>query len=443
MGFDSKKYVPKDLSMDSYKSVDVDFNAVNYENNSVESEVNNSEVESMDFSSMNSNKNTDNTNVIGAITGVGYGRMTEKEQIQQKVENAEKSTLDVIHLHSFGSKDSNPNMLAGYSGMVFSRGEVVPAHDSNNAAAVEGIDYGNMLDDGFTPQGYTFNNGYTFISGYSSGELSRIYVYDKNGNFVCNINCESEAHVGGISIDESNDILFVTDVDGKVYAYDYSQMDFDKGKSIDITDYKLEVLLNGKDVNINHDVGNSSTLYACDGKLYITNFDDGTYSQVSEVNYEYKKSTSVNETGRIELEVVNPNDDLPDEYKKTLQGIPGVQGIAKYKNDSGKEYFVFSSSYGWYDSRIAIYERDGDDLKRVSYKYYDTPYMEGIYIDDKGDIYTMYEKGRILPNHETEKIGNVNDIAAEKGKPDAYKEKKFEDIGKEYGDKFREKHGYK
>lgn len=87
------------------------------------------------------------------------------------------------------------------------------------------LNYENIISDGYTPQGITTIDGQIFITAYKSGENSRIYIYDEStseykGKLILN----NKAHVGGITYDEENGIIFVTGTKGSVNTYSYDRI---------------------------------------------------------------------------------------------------------------------------------------------------------------------------------------------------------------------------
>ena len=64
--------------------------------------------------------------------------------------------------------------------------------------------------DGFKAQGMESVGPYRFISAHKDGANSRIYAYDKKNNFLGAIELNTQAHVGGLTYDDKNHLLFVT-----------------------------------------------------------------------------------------------------------------------------------------------------------------------------------------------------------------------------------------
>ena len=87
------------------------------------------------------------------------------------------------------------------------------------------LEYPEIKKEGFTPQGITTVGNNYLVSAYKKGENSKIYIYDKvtkklTGEIILN----NRAHVGGISYDEKNNILYVAGSKGTVNIYDYNKI---------------------------------------------------------------------------------------------------------------------------------------------------------------------------------------------------------------------------
>lgn len=93
-------------------------------------------------------------------------------------------------------------------------------------------------------QGYTKAGDYYLITAYDHNHNlnSRVYIYDKTGRCIGYIKFHNKedknAHVGGITYDEENNIVFITGKEGKVNTY----------KLNDITDALNQVNLNSNKV---------------------------------------------------------------------------------------------------------------------------------------------------------------------------------------------------
>jgi len=87
------------------------------------------------------------------------------------------------------------------------------------------INYTKIIKDKFKVQGFTVTDKYYLISAYSilkDGTCSRVYFYNKkNSKYLGYIVLNNSSHVGGITYDHFNKLLFITGSRGKVNVYNY------------------------------------------------------------------------------------------------------------------------------------------------------------------------------------------------------------------------------
>lgn len=77
-----------------------------------------------------------------------------------------------------------------------------------------------LIDD-FIPQGIEIIDDLILITGYyESNSNSKCFVIDKKGNIKNIVELDSDSHVGAISYDKKNDLLWVPGNDGLISAYD-------------------------------------------------------------------------------------------------------------------------------------------------------------------------------------------------------------------------------
>ena len=82
------------------------------------------------------------------------------------------------------------------------------------------INYINIYNEGYKPQGMTVIGRQVLITAYASEKLSKLYIYDlddENKNY--SIILDNQAHVGGITYDEKNHVLLITAGNGDINAY--------------------------------------------------------------------------------------------------------------------------------------------------------------------------------------------------------------------------------
>ena len=254
------------------------------------------------------------------------------------------------------------------------------------------INYSQVRRDGYTVQGYTVYGDMTLITGYSKeGEKSRIFVFDNKTGELCNtIILNNKSHVGGMSVDE-NGILFVTKSGGKIDTYNLNALQ-EKFKDNEIIDFSDENI--SKEYKIENDINtgeSEATLYCYDGKVYTATY--GRKGTLKEISYSY--NTENPDQPRIESSVKVVSNNIAST----------VQGISIYKDQNGQEYLIAASSSEIIGSRIRIYEKNGDELKRVVSYNAKLDGLEGIKVDENGNIKGVCEYGDQSVND----LGNVDD----------------------------------
>lgn len=281
------------------------------------------------------------------------------------------------------------------------------------------IDYYQILQDGWTVQGYTKisdkNGEKILITAHASEQInSRLYIYDeKTGALDTVITLNYNEHVGGISYDSDNDILWIAGDDGKVHSYDYSKIKeaketFQKSKSNDplrinfndrnYSNIEIPNSIDAKKIvdSSQHHQDGMDSVYYHDGKLYSC-----TYSGKGEL---------------LESELVITRDNsginISDNTKIVGELNGATQGIALYEED-GKTYVITASSaaYATTQSRITKWELTDKGLNPIGYKYIDHKGLEGIEIEDDY-VKGVFEQG--LPfgnqNQSTEVLANISEI---------------------------------
>ena len=195
------------------------------------------------------------------------------------------------------------------------------------------------FDEGMVPQGIDLNDDYIFVSLYDSfkKKSSVIMIFDYKMKFINKVELNTFSHVGGISFDEVNDLLWVSGTYGSVNAY----------KVRDLLEYSSV-----KPVFSDSSVGSGlinfrgqravSYLTVSDNKLFVGNytlFDDGVLK---------------------EYEIITDNDKIDLKYVDKLKAPSCVQGVSIFGDDSCK-YISFSRSFGAdKESVIQIYRYNDD-----------------------------------------------------------------------------------
>lgn len=293
-----------------------------------------------------------------------------------------------------GSFDSSSVETIDFKSMT----TLVPETDGGGKPNVPvKLNYQDIKDAGFKPQGYDVNDDVVIISAYKNGSKSRLYIYDRySGKPLGIIALPTDAHVGGTAIDEEHNTLFVTDNKGKIKAYNYEQIiktieavneQSDTVRIINLSDDNYftdsSAIIYDSDIDVrkvlekaNIKNANASTCCFHDGALYVATFSDP--GNLVKFNIEYGDDGSVKTTPEI------VSTDL----------AAAVQGITFYHDEnSGKDYLITSQSYGHNDSCLKKYEVTDSGTKFVGQKILDTEYCEGISCDSKGNITSIHENG--------------------------------------------------
>lgn len=195
------------------------------------------------------------------------------------------------------------------------------------------------FDNGMVPQGIDLNDDYVFVSLYDSfkKKSSVIMIFDYKMNFINKVELNTFSHVGGISFDEANDLLWVSGTYGSVNAY--GVRDLLENASV-------------KPVFFDSSVGNGlinfksqravSYLTVCDNKLYVGNY------------------TLFNDGVLKEYEIIADNGKINLKYIDKIKVPSCVQGASIFGDDNSK-YISFSRSFGAdKESVIQIYKYNDD-----------------------------------------------------------------------------------
>lgn len=218
------------------------------------------------------------------------------------------------------------------------------------------------------PQGITIYEDYTLFSSYDSTneKNSCIFVLDKDSNIINKAYLDNNSHVGGITYDDENDLLWVT-VNRGVSAYDINDI---------IT--KENVIAKYYDKVI-EELNRCSFITYYNNKLYI-----GTYK--------YCGTSTLRE---YSIPILNKS-----EIKLTKENtftIPSkIQGVT-FLESNNQTYMILSSSYSKSEnSYITVY-----NYNAVDYNYLDNyltkiecpPMLEEICLNNNNDLLTLYESG--------------------------------------------------
>ena len=254
------------------------------------------------------------------------------------------------------------------------------------------LNYQNIISDGYTPQGISKIDGQIFISAYKIGERSRIYIYDDTTNAYKGVLVlNNSAHVGGISYDQENDIIFVTGSNGKVNTYSYEKIKrVINNKFIKNNNNAFTIIFSDNensayyfqidnDININFIEGMDSkaaTVYYYDDRVYVGSFEGITSGILVSYELSYDKEKNTISTSDIKCGL------LPS----STQGI----AITKYKDS---DYLITAQSISSSKSTITVFKRE-DSRYKVGRIYLDDIGLEGIDVDEKGEVIAVFENGR-------------------------------------------------
>jgi hypothetical protein len=238
------------------------------------------------------------------------------------------------------------------------------------------IDYSNIKQDKYVVQGLTIIDNLFFISAYKKNNLSRIYVYSEN-EYLGKIILDNKWHVGGISFDKKNNIIFVTGSAKSISTYNYTKIRgfIKKDFVLDLNEHLDLVIKNNLTTPFR-----AATLFIYKGYIYITKFD--IHTKIAKIKYEYNKK-NVKEVKIVDLGTINNSF--------------CVQGICFYKNE-----LYLSSSLGTIKSVISVYDHN---FKLVNRRMIKQMGIEGIIIKDN-ILYSIYEMGK--PRIATHKLNTLN-----------------------------------
>lgn len=257
-------------------------------------------------------------------------------------------------------------------------------------------------------QGMTRIGDLVLYASYSKEQSSKILVTDINGDYYGDIILPHHSHVGGMSYDEENNILFVSGSSGRVIAIDYQKLKqkldlrhtvktttttiddqnsttlFDLGKYDKACrkngNFEDRIIINTSQKimdDIDTSVKRTSTLTYHDGYLYVGTFSKNSKGEIAKFKVEYDPLTR-----NIQYN--------PIEKVKSIEKIQGID-FAKY-ND--REFLLLTQSYGIADSEVHLYEKipSIDHPMYVgSYQLQNFPGAQGINVSKDGQVIVASE----------------------------------------------------
>ena len=260
------------------------------------------------------------------------------------------------------------------------------------------VNYQDIVDDGYIPQGYTIikKEKIALISSYKENKKSRIYIYKNNHKYLGYIILENKNHVGGITYDDKNDILFLTAVNGKFTTYKLKPLltalknAKKETEGIVIIDLNNRRGENNNTLIIENDINtyqSASTLTYYDNSIY--SIDYGLNGVIVKTNYEY-----------LDNEIVELKNEffLPENARC-------IQGICFYKKDNDL-YLITSSSSGILKSKITSYKFKDVGFEKVGEKILKDKKLEGIAIINNNKI-SFISEGELTISKDIEDIDNL------------------------------------
>ena len=239
------------------------------------------------------------------------------------------------------------------------------------------------------PQGISISDDYIFVSMYDYEHINNsiIQVYSKDGSLLNTCSLYNKAHVGGISYDPKNKLLWTSSILGNVDAYtEYSILNKDDAKPI----YKDLYLGSGLNNYHNPLVNAVSFLTTYKDHIFVGNFTLFNKATIKEytMSFDEDRTVHLKEMRRF----IVPN---------------RVQGISFYEKDDDT-YMILSRSCGSkhsstlqvfkYSESISDYTKPVINSKRFEFP----PMIEQITIN--GDrLYSLYESQSSPYNNRTKK----------------------------------------
>lgn len=242
--------------------------------------------------------------------------------------------------------------------------------------------------DTYVIQGICVIDDYIFITAYndSISKSSKVFIYDLDMNYIKECLLNNNSHVGGITYDDKNQIVWITDVQGTISGYNKDE--FLLNDIVSPKFYRLDV---SKDlVNI---YGNSSVAYITyhNGYLYLGDYTAEAFSTLKK--YKVLANGSIN----------------PEVYDKCyFYGL--VQGLAFYDYDGSTYMFVSSSIGNRFKSNMKLVKYDPNikDYRNEKCLNFEMPNMlEQIYMDESNKLYTAYESNAEKYNKGVKHSGDI------------------------------------
>lgn len=226
--------------------------------------------------------------------------------------------------------------------------------------------------DTYVIQGICEVDDYLFVTAYndSISKSSKVIIYDLDMNYVKEVLLNNNSHVGGITYDPINQIVWITDIQGTISGYNKDE--FMVNDVINPKFYRLDVSKGL--VNV---YGNTSVAYIAyhDGYLFLGDYTAEAFSTM--------KKFKILDNGSIN----------PDEYEKSyFYGL--VQGLSFYDYNGSTYMFVSSSIGNKFKSNMKLVKYDPNikDYRNEKCLNFEMPNMlEQIYMNKDNKLYSTYE----------------------------------------------------
>ena len=251
-------------------------------------------------------------------------------------------------------------------------------------------------------QGITKVKNFIYITAHdpSGDDFSRIYVFDRETNeYIGFIRLEHDSHVGGITYDKENDIIFVTQCDGQINAYNNEQLEIlikqyienkktnpkDNENILSMKDHWINIytsevdkkeMQSYKDLDMSPEDVNAATTYYYDGILYTATFEVNGPGQLCAYKVIFDKNENTLKYNLLYI------DEVPAQ----------TQGIAVTEYD-GKKYLLTSQSLIGNASAITTSIITDNNKIETQGKHLYSQYMgmQGLYINNNNEVTCISE----------------------------------------------------
>lgn len=259
-------------------------------------------------------------------------------------------------------------------------------------------DFNNVINEGniklpifddMVPQGITLMGDYILITSYDNlgKKNSVIYVLDKEGTLINKVILDNKSHVGGISYDKDNKLIWLPGDDGVLLAYESE--DFINRKNVKYK-YKFNNVSDELKDFLNDNKKLIAFLTIDDGHIYIGNFSKDSKSIVKK------------------YEIINNGEEVYLKYKNKFN-VPAKTQSITFKNIGNKKYMIMSNSYTRRKSsyiKVFEYSEEISDYARETRSIELPPMLEQIVVDNN-NLYIIFESNAKKYSNCLEKIGYI------------------------------------